>query len=79
MQIPAEMIHYGMTKTAQIAIARGVAETAAGTGSRSTRCCPVRPNQRAWRQFVADLARQRGIDRSVVEAEFFKTGRPIRF
>ena len=32
LQIPAEMIHYGMTKTAQIAVARGLAETLAGTG-----------------------------------------------
>ena len=32
LQIPAEMIHYGMTKTAQIAVARGLAETVAGTG-----------------------------------------------
>src|SRR6202167_2434408 len=32
VQIPAEMIHYGMTKTAQVAIARGIAETVAGTG-----------------------------------------------
>ena len=32
MQIPAEMIHYGMTKTAQIAVSRGLAEAVAGTG-----------------------------------------------
>src|SRR5438309_11485902 len=32
VQIPAEMVHYGMTKTAQIAIARGIAESVAGTG-----------------------------------------------
>jgi len=32
IQIPAEMIHYGVTKTAQIAVARGIAETCAGTG-----------------------------------------------
>ena len=32
-QIPVEMIHYGMTKTAQIAIARGLAESVAGTRS----------------------------------------------
>ena len=32
LQIPAEMIHYGMTKTAQLAVARGLAETLAGTG-----------------------------------------------
>ena len=32
IQIPAEMIHYGMTKTAQLALSRGLAETTAGTG-----------------------------------------------
>src|ERR1039458_950911 len=32
VQIPAEMVHYGMTKTAQVAIARGLAEDCAGTG-----------------------------------------------
>ena len=33
VQIPAEMVHYGMTKTAQVAVARGIAETAAGSGA----------------------------------------------
>lgn len=32
LHIPAEMVHYGMTKTAQLAVARGLAETVAGTG-----------------------------------------------
>ncbi len=32
VQIPAEMVHYGVTKTAQVALARGIAETVAGTG-----------------------------------------------
>src|SRR6202789_2654072 len=32
VQIPAEMVHYGMTKTAQVAVARGIAESVAGTG-----------------------------------------------
>ena len=31
-RIPAEMIHYGMTKTAQVSIARGLAESVAGSG-----------------------------------------------
>jgi hypothetical protein len=34
VQIPAEMVHYGMTKTAQVAVARGIAESVAGTGVR---------------------------------------------
>lgn len=32
LNIPLEMVHYGMTKTAQLAISRGLAETVAGTG-----------------------------------------------
>lgn len=32
VNIPLEMIHYGMTKTAQLAVARGLAETVAGSG-----------------------------------------------
>ncbi len=39
VQIPVEMIHYGVTKTAQLAIARGVAESVAGTGITSRNCC----------------------------------------
>jgi NAD(P)-dependent dehydrogenase (short-subunit alcohol dehydrogenase family) len=57
LQIPTEMIHYGMTKTAQIAVARGLAETLAGTGVTVTACCPARPppkgsanSSRNWRQ-----------------------------
>jgi NAD(P)-dependent dehydrogenase (short-subunit alcohol dehydrogenase family) len=42
VQIPAEMIHYGMTKTAQIAVARGIAETVGGRELQSTACWPVR-------------------------------------
>jgi NAD(P)-dependent dehydrogenase (short-subunit alcohol dehydrogenase family) len=76
LQIPVEMIHYGMTKTAQIAIARGVAESAAGTGITVNSVLPGPTESEGVAQFVADLARQRGVDRSVVEAEFFQTARP---
>lgn len=76
LQIPVEMIHYGMTKTAQIAIARGVAESVAGTGITVNSVLPGPTESEGVAQFVADLARQRGVDRSVVEAEFFRTARP---
>ena len=76
VQIPAEMIHYGMTKTAQLAIARGVAETTAGTGVTVNSVLPGPTDSEGVATFVADLARQRGVDRSVVEAEFFQTARP---
>ena len=76
LQIPVEMIHYGMTKTAQIAIARGVAESVAGTGITVNSVLPGPTESEGVAQFVADLARQRGVDRSVVESEFFRTARP---
>jgi len=47
VQIPAEMIHYGMTKTAQLAVSRGLAEAVAETGTRSTACFPARPDRAA--------------------------------
>jgi NAD(P)-dependent dehydrogenase (short-subunit alcohol dehydrogenase family) len=76
VQIPAEMIHYGMTKTAQLAVARGVAETVAGTGITVNSVLPGPTESEGVATFVADLARQRGVDRSVVEAEFFQSARP---
>ena len=76
VQIPSEMIHYGMTKTAQLAIARGVAETTAGTGVTVNSVLPGPTDSEGVATFVADLAKQRGVERSVVEAEFFQTARP---
>jgi NAD(P)-dependent dehydrogenase (short-subunit alcohol dehydrogenase family) len=76
VQIPAEMIHYGMTKTAQLAIARGLAETTAGTGVTVNSVLPGPTDSEGVGQFVADLARQQGVDRRQVEADFFRTARP---
>ena len=76
VQTPSEMIHYSMTKTAQLAVARGVAETVAGTGITVNSVLPGSTESEGVATFVADLARQRGVDRSVVESEFFQTARP---
>ena len=76
VQIPVEMIHYGMTKTAQLALSRGVAETTAGTGVTVNSVLPGPTDSEGVATFVADLAKQRGVDRSVVESEFFRAARP---
>jgi NAD(P)-dependent dehydrogenase (short-subunit alcohol dehydrogenase family) len=76
LQIPAEMIHYGMTKTAQLAIARGLAETLSGTGVTVNSVLPGPTASEGVGQFVADLARSQGIDEATVEREFFRTARP---
>jgi NAD(P)-dependent dehydrogenase (short-subunit alcohol dehydrogenase family) len=47
LHIPAEMVHYGMTKTAQVAVARGIAESCAGTGVTGTACSPDPPHPKA--------------------------------
>jgi NAD(P)-dependent dehydrogenase (short-subunit alcohol dehydrogenase family) len=76
LQIPTEMIHYGMTKTAQLAVARGLAETLAGTGVTVNSVLPGPTGSEGVGTFVAQLARDRGVDVSVVEREFFATARP---
>ncbi len=76
VQIPAEMIHYGMTKTAQLAIARGLAETTAGTGVTVNSVLPGPTRSEGVGTFVERMAQQRGIDFAAMEREFFETARP---
>jgi NAD(P)-dependent dehydrogenase (short-subunit alcohol dehydrogenase family) len=75
-QIPAEMIHYGMTKAAQIAVARGLAEATAGTGITVNSVLPGPTRSRGVGDFVADWAAKTGKSAQAVEDEFFKTARP---
>jgi NAD(P)-dependent dehydrogenase (short-subunit alcohol dehydrogenase family) len=76
IQIPAEMIHYGMTKTAQIAVARGIAESVAGTGVTVNSVLPGPTASEGVGGFVADLARTQNKSESAVEADFFRETRP---
>jgi NAD(P)-dependent dehydrogenase (short-subunit alcohol dehydrogenase family) len=76
VQIPTEMIHYGMTKTAQLAIARGLAETLAGTGVTVNSVLPGPTLSEGVGAFVAQLAEAKGIETAAVERDFFNTARP---
>ena len=76
VQIPAEMIHYGMTKTAQVAIARGLAETTTGTNVTVNTVLPGPTMSEGVGQFVADLGKSRGMDAATAEREFFIHARP---
>jgi NAD(P)-dependent dehydrogenase (short-subunit alcohol dehydrogenase family) len=76
IHIPTEMIHYGMTKTAQLAISRGLAETTAGTGVTVNAVLPGTTVSEGVHGFVEDMAARRGTDRATVEQEFFKNIRP---
>jgi NAD(P)-dependent dehydrogenase (short-subunit alcohol dehydrogenase family) len=74
VQIPAEMIHYGATKTAQIAVARGLAETVAGTGITVNSVLPGPTRSRGVNDFVAALSA--GASFEAFETEFFQKIRP---
>jgi len=76
IQIPSEMVHYGMTKTAQIAVARGIAESVAGTGITVNSVLPGPTRSRGVGDFVAAMAAQGGKPTQQVEAEFFEKVRP---
>jgi len=76
LQIPAEMIHYGMTKTAQLAIARGLAETTAGTNVTVNSVLPGPTASEGVTDFVGQMAMQKKLDRAEIEREFFRDVRP---
>jgi len=76
VQIPTEMIHYGMTKTAQLAVSRGLAESVAGTGITVNSVLPGPTKSRGVGDFVEGLARAGDKTFEQVEAEFFSQVRP---
>jgi len=76
VQIPAEMIHYGVTKSAQVSLARGMAELTAGTNVTVNSVLVGPTRSEGVEQFVAGLAKDKGLTPEQVEREFFKTMRP---
>lgn len=76
VQIPAEMIHYGVTKTAQLAVARGLAETTAGSGVTVNSVLPGPTASEGVSTFVQQMADAQGIGFAEMERQFFSTARP---
>ena len=76
VQIPAEMIHYGMTKTAQLAISRGLAETTAGTGVTVNTVLAGPTASEGASEFIDRLAASSNQTKAEFEAEFFRSIRP---
>jgi NAD(P)-dependent dehydrogenase (short-subunit alcohol dehydrogenase family) len=76
IQIPEEMIHYGMTKTAQLAVARGLAELTKGTAVTVNSVLPGPTLSEGVGGFIENLAKDQNKTIEQVEADFFKTTRP---
>jgi NAD(P)-dependent dehydrogenase (short-subunit alcohol dehydrogenase family) len=74
--IPAEMIHYGMTKTAQVAIARGIAESVAGTGVTVNSVLAGPTASEGATTFLENMAKRQNISTAEIEKQFFASARP---
>ncbi len=74
IQTPLEMIHYGMTKTAQLAVSRGIAESCANTGVTVNAILPGPTLSTGVEEFVAQVSGGQPFEK--FQAEFFKTVRP---
>jgi NAD(P)-dependent dehydrogenase (short-subunit alcohol dehydrogenase family) len=76
LNIPVEMIHYGMTKTAQLAIARGLAESVAGTGVTVNSVLPGPTRSEGVSDFFGKMANEQGVSQGEMEAQFIAQHRP---
>jgi NAD(P)-dependent dehydrogenase (short-subunit alcohol dehydrogenase family) len=76
LQIPSEMVQYGMTKTAQLAVSRGLAETLAGTGVTVNAVLPGPTRSEGVGDFFAKIAKEKGIAQEKIEEQFIATHRP---
>ena len=76
LNIPKEMIHYGFTKTAQLAVARGLAEMTAGTGVTVNSVLPGPTMSEGVETFFKDIAKQSGQSVEEAGANFVKQHRP---
>jgi NAD(P)-dependent dehydrogenase (short-subunit alcohol dehydrogenase family) len=76
LQIPVEMIHYGMTKTAQLAIARGLAESTIGTNVTVNSVLPGPTASEGVTIFVSALAKEQKVAPKEFEKQFFEHARP---
>jgi NAD(P)-dependent dehydrogenase (short-subunit alcohol dehydrogenase family) len=69
LQVPAEMVHYGTTKTAQLAVARGLAETVAGSGVTVNAVLPGTTRSEGVEKFMEQLGRHSGKSFAQLENE----------
>jgi NAD(P)-dependent dehydrogenase (short-subunit alcohol dehydrogenase family) len=76
LNIPKEMIHYGVTKTAQLSVARGLAELTRGTAVTVNSVLPGPTMSEGVETFVRDLAKQNGQSAEEAASRFVKQHRP---
>src|SRR5208283_4313833 len=76
VNIPVEMVHYGVTKAMYLALSRGLAETTAGTGVTVNAVLPGPTRSEGVDRFIKDLGESQNLSAEAVEQEFFRSVRP---
>jgi NAD(P)-dependent dehydrogenase (short-subunit alcohol dehydrogenase family) len=76
VNIPGNMIHYGVTKTMPIALARGLAETTTGSAVTVNSIVVGPTSTEGVNKFIANLAKKANVGVAEIEANFFKNERP---
>jgi NAD(P)-dependent dehydrogenase (short-subunit alcohol dehydrogenase family) len=76
LQIPADVMHYGVSKTAQLALARGMAELATGTNVTVNSVLVGPTKSEGMGTILEDMARERGTSEAEIESWFFSVARP---
>lgn len=76
LQIPTEMVHYGTTKTALLAVSRGLAETLAGTGVTVNAVLPGPTRSEGVGSFFQQMAEEKGVGSEALERDFITENRP---
>ncbi|MEW4453302.1 SDR family oxidoreductase [Bremerella sp. JC817] len=76
VQIPAEMVHYGMTKAANIALVNGIARLTKGTHVTVNAVLPGPTGSEGVEEFVGELAKENNLSKDEFEKEFFASARP---
>lgn len=73
---PTEMLHYGMSKAAQLSVSRGLAQHCAGTGVTVNAVLPGPTRTEGVEAFLGKLAAEQGVDPAEAERRFFREARP---
>lgn len=76
LHIPTEMIHYGVSKTALLAVSRGLAELTAGTGVTVNAVLPGPTRSEGVADFFAEMAKEQGVSQDQMERDFIAQHRP---